>query len=356
MSTAIEVAVAVGHDSQLQVRRATEIDSARWNGFVSLHPEATFFHRIEWRDVLRSAFGHTPHFFLAEMSGEIVGILPLVEVKSILFGHALVSTPFCVYGGIIATDERAHVALQCIARELAERLGVDHLEMRNLRRQHPEWPSKDLYCTFRRVISVDSEKNMLAIPRKQRAMVRKGIQNGLQIRIDTDVSDLYRMYSESLRNLGTPVFSRQYLKLLCGAFGDDAQILTVVKNDVAVSSVLSFRFRDEILPYYGGGTTAARALAANDFMYWQVMERARAQGLKVFDFGRSKRGTGAFDFKCHWGFEPQPLFYEYYLVKAKQIPDLSPANPKYGTLIRAWQNLPLSVANSIGRFIAPHLG
>ena len=339
-----------------QVRGVADSDAGAWNAFVLSNPEGTFFHRFEWASVLRGAFGHRPHFLLAETGGSITGLLPLVEVKSILFGHALVSTPFCVYGGILAGTEAANEALRHHACELAQKLGVDYLEMRNLRRQHPDWPAKDLYCTFRRKISADSEKNMLAIPRKQRAMVRKGIQKGLQVTMDNDVAAMYQMYSESLRNLGTPVFSRHYLELLHRSFGSDVEILTVRNEGAAVSSVLSFRFRDEILPYYGGGSEAARTLAANDFMYWQVMERAREQGLKVFDFGRSKIGTGAFDFKSHWGFEPQPLFYEYFLVNAKQMPNLSPANPKYAPLIGAWKRLPVAVANSMGRFVAPYLG
>jgi FemAB-related protein (PEP-CTERM system-associated) len=274
----------------------------------------------------------------------------------LLFGHALVSTPFCVYGGIVAADPEARQALEARACELARQRGVDYMEMRNTQRSHPDWPVKDLYFTFRRPILPDSEKNMLAIPRKQRAMVRKGIQNNLQVKMDSGVDDIYRMYSESLRNLGTPAFSKKYLRLLCDIFGSDAEILTVCHDDAPVSSVLSFRFRGEILPYYGGGIGAARGLAANDFMYWRVMERAREQDLRIFDFGRSKRGTGAFDFKCHWGFEPQPLYYEYYLVKARRMPNLSPANPKYSTGIRLWRRLPVGLANFLGRFVAPYLG
>lgn len=356
MQAASEIAVSNKGARQYQVRAATDSDADRWNEFILCHTEATFFHRIEWAEVLRRAFGHRSYYLIAECAGEIGGVLPLAEVKCLLFGHALISTPFCVYGGIIATNEHAYRALQSAACELARQLGVDYLEMRNMRRRHPEWPMKDLYYTFRREISADSEKNMLAIPRKQRAMVRKGMQKGLRIRMDADVRDLYRMYSESLRNLGTPVFSRNYLQLLRDIFADDAEILTVLQNDAVVSSVLSFRFRDEILPYYGGGSNAARAVAANDYMYWQVMERARGQGLKVFDFGRSKRDSGAFEFKCHWGFEPRPLYYEYYLVKAKHLPNLSPSNPKYRAMIRTWQRLPLSVANAVGQFVAPYLG
>lgn len=338
------------------VRAACNADRAAWNDFVLDHPDGTFFHRHEWADVLSRAFGHRAHFLAAEAHGKLVGILPLAELRSRLFGHALISTPFCVYGGIVAANQAAHAALERAACELARQLGVAYLEMRNRSRRHPAWPAKDLYCTFRRPIAPVAEQNMLAIPRKQRAMVRKGIQRQLGVRIDRDTRDLYDLYARSLRNLGTPVFARSYLDLLCEIFASDAEVMTVTHDGRPVSSVLSFRFRNEILPYYGGGSEAARNVAAHDFMYWQVMERARSEGLAIFDFGRSKQGTGSFDFKCHWGFEPQPLYYEYFLVNARAMPNLSPTNPRYQRAISLWQRLPLPLANVMGPPIAKYLG
>ena len=283
-------------------------------------------------------------------------MLPLAQVKSRLFGNALVSTPFCVYGGAIAADDAAHAALTEAACDLARRLGVDYLEMRNRKPQHPEWVCKDLYVTFRKPIDPDPEKNMLAIPRKQRAMVRKGIKEGLRVELDDNVDRHYDVYTESLRNLGTPPFSRSYLRVLKEVFGRDCEIVSILKGDQAVASVLNFYFRDEVLPYYGGGTFAARAVAGNDFMYWSVMELARQKGCRLFDFGRSKRDTGAFDFKSNWGFEPERLFYEYFLVRSKEMPNLSPSNPKYGKAIALWRKLPLRLTQLIGPPIAKYLG
>lgn len=342
--------------SPISVRQFEARDEAAWNEFVRSHPEGTFFHLAQWREVIRRAFGHRVHYLLAERAGSVCAVLPLAHVKSPLFGNALVSTPFCVYGGIVASDADAHEALTQHACDLARRLNVDYLEMRNRRQQHPQWPGKDLYVTFRKEIDADSEKNMLAIPRKQRAMVRKGIQKNLRSELDRTVDRHYEMYSESLRNLGTPVFSRRYLEILLEVFGADCEVRTILHESTAVASVLSFYFRDEVLPYYGGGTSAARAVAGNDFMYWEVMENARQRGTRIFDYGRSKRGTGSFDFKEHWGFEPQPLFYEYFLVKARTLPNLSPTNPRYQRFIRLWQRLPLRVTHFIGPMLAKYLG
>jgi FemAB-related protein (PEP-CTERM system-associated) len=338
------------------VARLDARDVTPWNAFVLAHEEGTFFHRAEWATVLRRAFGHRCHYLYAERDGQVCGVLPLAEVKSALFGHYLVSTPFCVYGGILAADAAAHAALESAACELARKLGVAYLEMRNRRRRHPEWPSKDLYVTFRRPIDADAEKNMQAIPRKQRAMVRKGIQKNLGVEVDADTQRMYEIYSESLRNLGTPVFGASYPRILKEVFGGDCEVLTVLAEGEPVASVLSFYFRDEVLPYYGGSTRAARAVAGNDFMYWQVMERARERGSALFDFGRSKRGTGAFDFKAHWGFEPEPLCYEYFLVAAREMPNLSPTNPKYQRVIDLWRRMPLALTRLVGPPIARYLG
>ena len=340
----------------LAVRVMEPGDQARWDEFVQRCPQATFFHRAGWKEVIERAFGHRAHFLLAESDGRIEGVLPLAQLKSMLFGHSLASLPFCVYGGVAAETDRARAALDEEAIALAERLGVDHLEYRSRHRSHPDWATKDLYVTFRKTIDPDHEKNMNAIPRKQRAMVRKGIKAGLTAEIDTGTERLFAAYSDSVHRLGTPVFARRYFDILREVFAQESEILTVVHQGKLVASVLSFFFRDEVLPYYGGGTVLAREVAGNDFMYWEVMRRACARGLRVFDYGRSKRGTGSFDFKKNWGFEPTPLEYEYRLVCGKAVPDHNPLNPKYRLFIAMWQRLPLPLANLIGPHVVKGLG
>lgn len=342
--------------TEVSVRPMESGDAARWDAYVYGHPDATFFHRAGWQRVINGAFGHPTHFLLAERGGEMVGVLPLAEIKSWLFGHGLGSLPFCAYAGVLADDEVARRALDEAAQALARRLKVGALEYRNQVAQQPHWPTKDLYVTFKKAIEPEIEANMNAIPRKQRAMVRKGIKAGLVGEIDADTTRFFQAYSASVHRLGTPVFSRHFFRLLKAEFGDDCEVLTVTLDGKVISSVMSFYFRDEVLPYYGGGVDAARAVAGNDFMYWDLMRRACERGLKVFDFGRSKRGTGSFDFKKNWGFEPAPLYYEYFLVTDTEIPEINPLNPKYRLFIQAWKKMPLAVANVIGPHIVKNLG
>ena len=246
-------------------------------------------------------------------------------------------------------------ALRDVAIELAERWQVDHLELRH-REAQSDLPAVDRYVRFRKAIHADAEANMRDIPRKQRAMVRKAIRKGLQAEFQPDTAVFYRLYAESLRNLGTPVLPRAYFARLHTEFGDACEQLTV--RDAAgtpVASVLSFYFRDEVLPYYGGGSAAARALSANDFMYWELMCQAAAKGVRQFDFGRSRVGVGSYHFKRHWGFEPEPLHYQYHLVRRRDLPDPSPDNPRFRLAIRVWQRLPLRLTTWLGPMLARHL-
>lgn len=344
-----------GRAATVAVKRLRPEDMARWDDFVLACPEATFCHRAGWRDVIETAFGHDTHFLYAERDGRIEGVLPLGHVNSRLFGNALVSSPFCVYGGIAAETGEAREALDRAAQQLATDLGVDYLEMRNTKPRHADWPRKDLYVTFRRDLEPDPETNLKAIPRKQRAMIRKGEAAGLKGDAVDDLRRLYEMYAQSVRNLGTPVFPLKYFQCLKNVFGADCEVLSVTSAGEHVAAVMTFYFRDEVLPYYGGGVAKARELKANDFMYWELMRRACERGVRVFDYGRSKRGTGSYHFKTHWGFEPQPLYYEYFLVKARQVPDVNPLNPKYRLFINIWRHLPLSITKLIGPHIVKNI-
>ena len=349
-------AAVAGIRNTLQVQQLGT-DTANWERFVDQCPQATFFHRVGWRTVIQTVFQHPSYYLYAESPEGIQGVLPLVHINSRIFGNALVSNPFCVYGGIAATTENAAEALTNAACKLADSLAVDYLEMRHLDRRNPGWPVKDaLYVTFRKSLDRDPEANLRTIPRKQRAMVRKGIQANLCTELNGDVERLYAAYSESVRNLGTPVLPKRYFRALKDVFGDDCEVLTVTRQGQTLAAVMSFYFRDQVLPYYGGGTEQARHYKANDFMYWDVMRRASERGILVFDYGRSKVGTGSYSFKKNWGFKPEPLFYEYYLVRAKALPDINPLNPKYRLFIQLWKRLPLPLSQFLGPYLARSLG
>jgi len=346
--------------SALVCRMFENVDAPAWDAFVHAHPHGTFFHRAGWAGVLTTAFRHQPLYLLAERSREIRGVLPLVEVRTRLFGHALISTPFCVQGGPLALDEAAEAALLGAAATLMDETGARSCELRGAVSPGlagDVWQSAPaLYDTFRKRMPADEEAALKAIPRKQRAVVRKGISAAFEVRAQRSIEPFYSLYAESVRNLGTPVFPRSYVGALLAAFPKSAEIFMVYDDGVPLCGVLAFSFRDEILPYYAGGGRLSRERGGHDFMYWALMRSAIARGLTLFDFGRSKANTGAHKFKCNWGFTPMPLDYRVRLAAGAEMPERNPLNPKYQRLITVWKHLPLPVANALGPHIVRGLG
>lgn len=338
-----------------------------WDEFVMARPEGTVFHLSPWQKILKTSFGYKPIYLWARDSNGIRGVFPLFLVKSLLFGRSLVAMPVGVYGGPVATDEQAHEALLQAAASLAKKEAVRYLEIRGNPHGRFEfgakangdasaWSRKDLYFTFLNEIDSSDEANFARIPRKQRRMVRQGEKHGLKAVFDNRrLREFYNVYAESVRNLGTPVYGFDYFQNLVSAFEERCNVLLIEYNGKAIAGVLSFFFRDQVLPYYGGALNEYLHLAPNDFMYWELMRHASARGCRVFDFGRSKEGTGPYHFKRHWGFEPRALPYWYYAPNGNGIPDTSPLNPKLQWAIRIWRGLPLGVTKALGPHIVRHI-
>lgn len=299
-------------------------------------------------------------YLVAERRGAVVGILPLSEIHSPLFGRALVSSGFAVGGGILADDERAAAALADASWELAERLSCPSVELRGGWLPGGAWQRESgTYASFARDLASEDEAELLAIPRKQRAEVRRALGFPLVVETGTAATDRaahYRVYAESVRNLGTPVFPRALFGAMLDGFGNDADILTVRHEGRPIASVLSLYFRGTVMPYWGGGTREARVWRANDLMYFALMRHARARGCTRFDFGRSKLGTGAFSFKKNWNFAPQPIEYAVRTADTAMAREVNPLSPKYRLKIAAWRRVPLWAANLLGPPIARGLG
>ncbi|MEL6364626.1 MAG: FemAB family XrtA/PEP-CTERM system-associated protein [Pseudomonadota bacterium] len=359
MSAALET-VPTAADPSVSVRQATAADAARWDAFVLSSDEATFFHRFGWGGVIERTYGHKPRFLIAEADGEVVGVAPLVHVKTMLFGSALIATAFTVGGGLAAASQPARAALAIEAAKLGDSLGVDYVELRSETASLPEWKTKEgVYAVFRGPIPENEDENLKLVPRKKRADVRKGIkaagEGAIIAEANASVSTVYHLYAESVRNLGTPVFPEKLLHEIAAAFSDDVEFSVVSKEGQPLAGLVTFFHRETALPYYGGALPAARAAHAYDYLYWSLMRRASARGATEFDFGRSKIGTGAYDYKKFWGFEATPLQYQYHLVKADAVPDVNPNNPKYAVFVSAWKKLPTAVSTRLGPFLARQL-
>lgn len=347
----------------LPVDAPVTIDTADWSrdataidAYVRAHPDSMPFHLTAWSLGVAAGCGQQAHCLIARDEADIRGLLPLTEVHSPLFGRALVSNGFAVGGGIIADHAKAARALTNEAWALAERLSCPTLELRGGALPEAGWRHDDTtYLGFARDLATDDEAELQAIPRKQRAEVRRSLDNGLTVDLG-DREAHYRVYAESVHNLGTPVFPRALFTEILDRFGDDADILTVRHAGTPVASVLSLYFRGTVYPYWGGGTAAARAFRANDQMYYALMCHARARGCTRFDFGRSKAGTGAAAFKKNWGFDGVPLAYAVRTAPGFEARAINPLDPRNRAKVELWKRLPLSIANRLGPLLSRGLG
>ncbi|EAT06869.1 FemAB family PEP-CTERM system-associated protein [Sphingobium sp. 10 DY56-G10] len=329
--------------------------------YVLGHAESTPFHRPAWLRAIEEATGNRALMLVAVApSGRIVGLLPLHHMKSALFGQALVSSGFAVDGGILADDARAVAMLAQAARDLSHDRGDIAIELRGGPAPGGDWQTREgQHLGFSRPLASDEEAELLAIPRKHRAELRKALANSaLRFEVGRErqhLRDHYRVYATSVRNLGTPVFPARLFRAVLEQFGEDADILIVREGDRAVSAVLTLYHKGRAMPFWGGGIGDARRLRSNELLYFRLMGHARARGMEIFDFGRSKVGSGQAAWKKSFGFEPVPLAYHAWSPHGAAR-DIDPNSAKYQRRIDLWKKLPLPVANLIGPLIARGLG
>ncbi len=340
------------------VSTSTACDSIEWDAFVDTHEQGSFFHRSGWGAAIRRAYGYDTHYITARREGTLVGVLALTDVRAPLLGRSLVSTAFSIGGGPLALDKVVSDGLLNAAATLGEALRVRHIECRSAF-ESEQWAVKSgSHETFSAPLLTDDEEALAAIPRKRRAEIRKAVQSDrdgdLSIRFDGTVDDFYPLYSASLHRLGTPVFPKQFIVELLNEFSDAFEISVAHKHGSPLAALVSFFYKDAVLPYYVGSSTNARESRAFDLIYWSAMRRAASRGYSKFNFGRSKIGSGAHKYKLLWGFEPSPVSYRIRPIAAKTIPDVSTANPKFEFFSRIWPTLPSVAVNRLGPLLAPN--
>jgi FemAB-related protein (PEP-CTERM system-associated) len=334
-------------------------ERARIDSYVAEHPDSVFFHRPQWSLAVERGCGQRGHYLLAERpGGGLAGCLPLTDVRSALFGRALVSTGFGTGGGAIADNGAASWALLSAAAGLADRIGGVALELRGGPFPEDYAVRDDVYAGFAMNLPEGEEAIFRSIKRRHRG-VRRARERGLGVRVGAapkDRSGFFRVYGESMRNLGSPVFPPRLFDSMLDLFGEDCDILTISDGASPVASVLNFYFKGIVHPYWGGGTTAARDCFASELLYFEVMCHASRRGCTRFDFGRSKLGTGNYSFKENWGMAPEPLRYAIRTPAGAAPRDINPLSPKNRLKVEAWKKLPLWVTNRLGPVLARGLG
>lgn len=332
----------------------------RLDAFVAGQPGAEFFHRPQWSRAVERGCGRKSHFLVAEDSaGSIAGCLPLTEIRSILFGNALVSSGFGTGGGILAADEAAVALLADAASELAQSLGCGSVELRG--GVLPDgWERREgVYSSFLTALPADPDAVLGGLTRRQRYDVRKAQSRGLEVSTGRDArhrEGFYRVFAESVRNLGTPVFPFALFEAMADEFGENSDILIVWNEGRPLSAYFNLYFAGTGQCHWGGGTAEARRFRANDFMMYAFMRHLAERGCAHADFGRSKIGTGAYDRKREWHLEERPLVYAVRTAEGAAPRDINPLSPKNRLKVAAWQKMPLWLANRVGPALARGLG
>jgi len=341
--------------STVQVRPYVAADAEAWRDYVAAHPSGTVFHRMAWSEAVEAAYGHRPMHLTAWTAGRLVGVLPLMEVRSALVGRVLVSVPYATYGGILADADEVAAAMVSAAGGLCRDVAARYLEFRHRDPNALNLPRVDRYDTFRKELPERPEDVLPSLPRKTRAAARKGLKalgEDAAAVGDGWLDAIYDLYAVTLRRLGSPNYRRRLFHALARNYGADCVCMAVRDAGRPVAGVVSFRFRDELVPYFSGSCDDAMEKNANNVMYLRLMEYAVRQGLRVFDFNRSRRDNhGPHAFKRYHGFQPSPLNYQFVLNKAAALPNLSPSNKKYALAGRVWRKLPLWLTRAAGGYV-----
>jgi FemAB-related protein (PEP-CTERM system-associated) len=339
----------------VEIRQYAGDDHDAWQGYVRTCPSATVFHLLQWSRAVEQAYGHRPCHLTAWQRGRLVGVLPLFLVRSVFAGRILVSVPYATYGGILADRPQVAAGLLESAKELCRSFGAGYLELRHRDPSGLDLPETGHYDTFRKPLPERPQDVLPALPRKTRAAVRKGL---LELGDDSAVfsADLldaiYDLYAHTLRRLGSPNYRRDLFRALQTEYGQDCVCLGMRQDGRYVAGVVSFVFRDEIVPYFSGSLPEGQAARANNVMYLRLMEYAVRRKLRLFDFNRSRRdNSGPYNFKRHYGFEPASLHYQVFLNKADRLPNLSPSNGRYALAGKVWRRMPLWFTRTVGQRI-----
>lgn len=341
------------------IRPGTPADDAARDAFVRACPEGTFFHLAGWRRSVEGIFRHAGLDLLAWRDGQVVGVLPMMGCRGLRGRRSLISMPYAVYGGPIAESADDVRALYEVAERQAVSEGAGRLELRAAHATElANTVPCDLYATFVRELPEDPDGVLSSMPKKARADARKARQQHELELVPGNwyLPDLVRLFQNNKRSLGTPALPLRWFERLLHEYPGEAIVHVVRRGDEPLAACLSFLYGDQVLAYYSGtGPGVDRDYKASAFLYLALQEWCVREGYRVFDFGRSRKDSGAFDFKRRQGFEPRDLPYRFRLVKDEGLPSLTPSNPRTRLLTKTWSRLPAGFANGLGGWLSRFL-
>ena len=343
--------------SDLSVRLCIPDDMYGVGRFLETAPSVSLYHQKDWLEVIERSFGHRCYYFRCKREGDVTGVLPLVHIKSMMFGNMLVSMPFVNYGGLCASDMETGQALVQEAVQLAESVGAQHIELRQEELLKNGMAVLSHKVSMRLALPRDTEELWKSFPSKLRSQIKVPIKAGMTARVGgaEELDAFYHVFSTNMRDLGTPVLSKEFFRNFLEIFPDATRICTVYDKDKPVASGFLAGFRKKLEIPWASSLRDFNRQSPNMLLYNTCLEFGCQNGYEVFDFGRSTPGEGTFRFKQQWGAQPQPLYWHYWKKEGTPLPDISVRNPKYQLAIAVWQMLPVSLTRIIGPMIVRNI-
>lgn len=333
------------------VRTADKSDSTVIEEYIGRSEDASLYHEYRWGSVIEDCFFHRSHYLLCEgEGGAIRGVLPLVHMKSKMFGNLLVSMPYFNYGGVCADDEGCRDLLIGEAVRTASRLGVSHIEFRQEKPLNNGFPVKTTKVSMRLALPSSPDDLWKSFPSKLRSQIRRPQKADLTVRVgrEEELDSFYHVFSVCMRDLGTPVYPRIFFRTILDRFPESTYLCTVYRGKEPLASGFLAAFKDRLEIPWGASLRQHNHLSANMFLYWSCLEFACTEGFRVFDFGRSTVGEGTYRFKEQWGAAPSPMHWHYWLADDKGLPEINPDNPKYRLAISMWKKMPVPLTKVLG--------
>ncbi|MDH5570124.1 MAG: FemAB family PEP-CTERM system-associated protein [Gammaproteobacteria bacterium] len=320
--------------------------------------KGTFYHLTEWSTVINNIFNNNVYYVYVENDqGSVCGVLPLVHIKSRLFGNYMVSMPYFNYGGLIADNNDVESILMRKAIELANDHAIDHIEFRDISQMNYDLPLRQDKVNMILELPESTDELAKILGSKKRSQIRRPLKEGVNVKqggIEL-LYDFYSVFSENMRDLGTPVYPRSFFKEILETFQANTKIIVLYLDNKPISAAFLIGYKNQLEIPWASTLSKYNYFSPNMLLYWEVLRYAIEKGYKRFDFGRSTIDSGTYKFKKQWGAKPLQLYWHYWLSNSSEMPKITPDNPKYRLAIKIWQNLPLTITNLIGPIIIKNL-
>lgn len=326
-----------------------EADGLAWQEFVSTHPQCGLYHHLGWKHVIETAYGHLALYLMTKKNGKVTGVLPLVLIRSRIFGTSLSSLPFLDFSGIAADDETSQLALLEKAQELGRKFSVDYIELRQIE------PISGDFQTFTEKVRMtldlesDEDKVFAKLSSERRNRVRRALKSGLTVDVDgpAELSIFYDIWTRNMRDLGSPPHSQKFFEQILENFEGQCSLLLVRQGKEYIGAALALFWKDTLAVPWVSSLREYRNVYPNNILYWEAIRLAIKRGLQVFDFGRSSHGSGTFQFKKRWGAVATPLHWQFVPVRSRKPIPITKED-KFRLAVDIWKRIPVPITRLIG--------